>query len=167
MLTPPITSRDHITGNPGGKTEIVEYGDFQCPYCGEAFQVIRELLQSSAGLVKFVFRNFPLAEAHEYATDAAIAAEAAGRQQKFWEMHDALYQNQQRLNDDLFLVLAKELQLDIDQFLSDMEDNQLQSKVEADFESGVRSGVNGTPTFFINGKRYNGDYRNLLSVLRH
>ncbi|WP_212006426.1 DsbA family protein [Chitinophaga sp. HK235] len=166
MLTPPITSRDHVTGNPQGTVEIVEYGDFQCPYCGEAFGVVRDLLRS-ADNIKFVFRHFPLAETHEYAMDAAIAAEAAGRQQQFWHMHDALYLHQRQLSDNLFMELARNLKLDLDQFEEDMQDNRLVSKVEADFESGVRSGVNGTPTFFINGKRYNGDYRNLLSVVRH
>ncbi|SJZ50469.1 Thioredoxin [Chitinophaga eiseniae] len=166
MLTPPITSRDHVTGNQQGSTEIVEYGDFQCPYCGEAFGIVRDLLQA-LGNVKFVFRHFPLAESHEYAMDAAIATEAAARQQQFWPMHDALYQHQQELSDELFTELAQQLQLNLDQFREDMQDNILVSKVEADFESGIRSGVNGTPTFFINGKRFNGDYRNLLAVVRH
>ncbi|NML41604.1 thioredoxin domain-containing protein [Chitinophaga sp. G-6-1-13] len=166
MLTPPITSRDHVTGNQQGSTEIVEYGDFQCPYCGEAFGVVRDMLQALSN-IKFVFRHFPLAESHEYAMDAALAAEAAARQQQFWQMHDALYLHQQELSDALFPELAKQLQLNLEQFKEDMQDNLLVSKVEADFESGIRSGVNGTPTFFINGKRFNGDYRNLLSAVRH
>lgn len=166
MLTPPITSRDHVTGNLQGSTEIVEYGDFQCPYCGEAFGVVRDMLQSLSN-IKFVFRHFPLAESHEFAMDAALAAEAAARQQQFWQMHDALYLHQQELSDALFTKLAQQLQLNLEQFQEDMQDNRLVSKVEADFESGIRSGVNGTPTFFINGKRFNGDYRNLLAAVRH
>ncbi|WP_160713660.1 DsbA family protein [Chitinophaga solisilvae] len=164
MLTPPINTRDHITGNPQGTIELVEYGDFQCPYCGEAYPLVKHMLQALQD-VKFIFRHFPLSEAHEYATDAALAAEAAGRQGKFWEMHDALYENQAQLSEGLLSQLAKILRLDMKQFAADMEDHQLLSKVEADFESGVRSGVNGTPTFFINGKRYNGDFTDLLSTL--
>ncbi|MCW3467561.1 DsbA family protein [Chitinophaga nivalis] len=165
-LTPPVNVYDHILGPAGAVVELVEYGDFQCPYCGEAFSIVKSLQDALQDTLRFVFRNFPLREAHEYALDAALAAEAAGRQQRYWEMHDAIYQHQQELDELLLARLAKDLKLDMDQFAEDLEDPRLVSKIEADFESGIRSGVNGTPTFFINGKRYDGDYRELLSALR-
>ncbi|WP_142686167.1 DsbA family protein [Chitinophaga polysaccharea] len=164
-LIPPVNALDHVLGAADATIELVEYGDFQCPYCREAFFVVKELLASFAGRLRFVFRNFPLSEAHEYAMDAALAAEAAARQGRFWEMHDALYNRQAELNNGLLITLAKELELDLHQFREDMEAPKLLSRVEADFESGIRSGVNGTPTFYLKGKRYNGDYRDLASVL--
>ncbi|HWV68629.1 DsbA family protein [Chitinophaga sp.] len=164
-LIPPVNALDHVLGASGATIELVEYGDFQCPYCREAFFVVKELQERFAGRLRFVFRNFPLSEAHEYAMDAALAAEAAARQDRFWEMHDALYNRQAELNDGLLITLAKELELDLQQFREDMEAPKLLSRVEADFESGVRSGVNGTPTFYLKGKRYNGDYRELASAL--
>ncbi|CAL1520086.1 thioredoxin domain-containing protein [Chitinophaga sp. MM2321] len=166
-LIPPVNSHDHIAGGTSAATELVEYGDFQCPYCAAAFLIVKEVQQRAGETLKFVFRNFPLSESHEYAMDAALAAEAASRQGKYWEMFDALYSHQQLFSETLFSRLAKELDLDPEKFREDMEDNTLLSKVEADFESGVRSGVNGTPTFFINGKRYNGDYSLLTSAIPH
>ncbi|MFY0253858.1 DsbA family protein [Chitinophaga sp. 30R24] len=164
-LIPPVNALDHILGGRNATIELVEYGDFQCPYCREAFFIVKQLQERFADRLRFVFRNFPLSEAHEYAMDAALAAEAAGRQDRFWEMHDAIYNHQLKLNEHLLVKLAQELQLDLSKFSDDMEAPKLLSKVEADFESGVRSGVNGTPTFFLNGKRYNGDYRVLSSFL--
>jgi protein-disulfide isomerase len=164
-LIPPVNVLDHVLGAPDATIELVEYGDFQCPYCREAFFVVKELQERFASKLRFVFRNFPLSEAHEYAMDAALAAEAAAKQDRFWEMHDAIYNRQSELNETLLLTLAKELGLDLQRFTEDMEAPKLLSRVESDFESGVRSGVNGTPTFYVNGKRYNGDYRELSSFL--
>lgn len=164
-LIPPVNAMDHVLGKPDAAIELVEYGDFQCTFCGEAFFIIKQLREQLAGRLRFVFRNFPLSEAHEYAMDAALAAEAASRQNQFWEMHDAIYARQSDLTEGLLLQLATSLGLDLRQFREDMESPKLLSRVEADFESGVRSGVNGTPTFYVNGKRYNGDYRELPSFL--
>lgn len=164
-LIPPVNALDHILSVPNATIELVEYGDFQCPYCREAFFVVKELQKRFTNQLRFVFRNFPLSEAHEYAMDAALAAEAAAKQNRFWEMHDAIYNRQAELNESLLLTLAKELGMELPQFTEDMEAPKLLSRVEADFESGVRSGVNGTPTFYVNGKRYNGDYRELASFL--
>ncbi|PSL47578.1 thioredoxin-like protein [Chitinophaga niastensis] len=165
ILLPPVNSRDHVSGVPNATIELVEYADFQCPYCREAFFVVKQLQERFANRLRFVFRNFPLAEAHEYAMDAAMAAEAAGRQDRFWEMHDAIFTRQSELNDALLLGLAADFLTDLSQFAEDMQAPDLVSKVDADFESGVRSGVNGTPTFYLNGKRYNGDYRVLSSFM--
>ena len=164
-LIPPVNALDHVLGAPDATIELVEYGDFQCPFCREAFFVVKELQERFASQLRFVFRNFPLSEAHEYAMDAALAAEAAAKQNRFWEMHDAIYNRQPELNEALLLTLAKEVGLDLQRFTEDLEASKLLSRVEADFESGVRSGVNGTPTFYVNGKRYNGDYRELSSFL--
>ncbi|WP_436487369.1 DsbA family protein [Chitinophaga sp. ARDCPP14] len=164
-LIPPVNAMDHVLGKPDAAIELVEYGDFQCTFCGEAFFIIKQLREQLDTRLRFVFRNFPLSEAHEYAMDAALAAEAASRQNQFWEMHDAIYARQSDLTEGLLLQLATSLGLDLRQFREDMESPKLLSRVEADFESGVRSGVNGTPTFYVNGKRYNGDYRELPSFL--
>ncbi|HEY9258486.1 DsbA family protein [Chitinophaga sp.] len=164
-LIPPVNALDHIAGVPNATIELVEYGDFQCPYCREAFFVVKQLQERFANRLRFVFRNFPLSESHEYAMDAALAVEAAANQDRFWEMHDAIYNRQPELNEALLLRLAADLELDLRKFADEMESPKLLSRVEADFESGVRSGVNGTPTFYLNGKRYNGDYRVLSSFL--
>jgi len=164
-LIPPVNALDHILGVQNATIELVEYGDFQCPFCREAFFVVKQLQERFANRLRFVFRNFPLSESHEHAMDAALAAEAAANQDRFWEMHDAIYIRQSELNEALLLRLAADLEIDLRRFADDMESPKLLSRVEADFESGVRSGVNGTPTFYLNGKRYNGDYRVLSSFL--
>lgn len=164
-LIPPVNALDHILGVQNATIELVEYGDFQCPYCREAFFVVKQLQERFANRLRFVFRNFPLSETHEYAMDAALAAEAAANQNRFWEMHDAIYARQPELNEAFLLRLAADFEIDLRKFADDMDSPKLLSRVEADFESGVRSGVNGTPTFYLNGKRYNGDYRVLSSFL--
>lgn len=108
--------------------------------------------------LKFVFRNFPLSEAHPNAENAAVAAEAAALQNKFWQMHDMLYENQQGLDKEHLLAFSKKLGLDINKFEKDIQNDTVSSKVEGDFETGVRSGVNGTPCFFINGEKYDGSW---------
>jgi protein-disulfide isomerase len=116
-------------------------------------------VQRSLGAdLKFVFRNFPLSEAHPDAFNAAVAAEAAGLQNKFWEMHDIIFANQEALDSESLFLYARSIGLDLERFKNDIQKNTLKAKVEQDFESGVRSGVNGTPSFFINGKKYNGDW---------
>ena len=153
-LRPPVTENDHLQGNKNAPIELLEYGDYQCPYCGAAYPIIKRIQKKLGSHLKFVFRNFPLANIHPHATLAAIASEAAERQNKYWEMHDILFENQERLNHTDLSGYAKKLGLDTKQFEKDLADPALLQKVETDFEGGVRSGVNGTPGFFINGQKY-------------
>jgi len=149
-----VSSSDHAQGPADAPVTLVEYGDYQCPYCGEAYPVIKAVQGMFGDRLRFVFRNFPLSQAHRYAQLAAEAAEAAGAQGKFWEMHDALYENQDQLGQALFEVLVARLGLDAGRFEADLETHQFQSRVKHDFMGGVRSGVSGTPGFFINGNLY-------------
>ncbi|SDF98065.1 Thioredoxin [Pedobacter terrae] len=164
-LKPAVSNTDHAQGNLNADLVIVEYGDYQCPYCGAAYPVLKELMNQFGSQIKFVFRNFPLSEMHQYARAAALAAEAAALQHKFWEMHDAIYENQRSLNEHLLLELAKELKLDIPQFKSDLEGSELKAKIDEDFESGVVSGVNGTPSFYVNGKKFEGGAEDLFHLV--
>lgn len=165
-LKPSVSATDHTQGNLTADLVIVEYGDYQCPYCGAAYPVLKELMKEFGSQVKFVFRNFPLSEMHQYARIAAIAAEAANLQGKFWEMHDAIYENQRDLNENLLMRLAQELKLNMPEFEKDLESIKLAEKVDSDFESGVLSGVNGTPSFFVNGNKFNGGAEDLIGLLR-
>jgi protein-disulfide isomerase len=153
-LTVPVSSSDHTQGPENARVTLVEYGDYQCPHCGEAYPVLKAIQKRFGDRLRFVFRNFPLNQAHPYAELAAEAAEAAGAQGKFWEMHDALYENQSRLGQPLIELLVKRLKLDEARFATDLETRKYQARVKHDFMGGVRSGVNGTPGFFINGERY-------------
>jgi protein-disulfide isomerase len=137
---------------------LVEFGDYQCPHCAAAQPVIREIKKKFGRDLKFVFRHFPLSNAHPLALPAAIAAEAAARQKKFWPMHELIFENQAVLSEYALLEIAKELGLNMTQFKMDLQDASIPEKIEQHFESGVRSGVNGTPTFFINGVRHSGGY---------
>lgn len=157
-LKPAVSEKDHIQGDPSAQIELVEYGDYQCPHCGHAYPIIKEVQEALGDQLKFVFRNFPLAEIHPYARLAAVATEAASRQGKYWEMHDIVFENQQDLHYPHLVEYATRLGLDIDQFKTDLDDQDLMEIVEDDFESGVRSGVNGTPTFFVNGHKYSGNW---------
>jgi protein-disulfide isomerase len=150
-----VSSDDHIQGKSTAPIELVEYGDYQCPYCGHAYPILKNIQSAMGSKLKFVYRNFPLAEIHPDAINAALAAEAAGLQNKYWEMHDHLFEHQNRLNDLSLIKYAEQLGLDVEQFNIDRKSEALIQKVETDFESGVRSGVNGTPSFFINGEKYN------------
>lgn len=151
----PVNGQDHQTGNPEAKVILVEYGDYQCSHCGAAHPLIQQLLQQFGNELLFVFRNFPLQESHPQAMAAALAAEAAGKQGKFWEMHDTIYEHQDDLSGNSLLNYAEMLNLDMEKFVRDWKSNDTLSKIESDFESGIRSGVNGTPSFFINGNRLN------------
>jgi len=166
QLKPTVDKNDHIQGNKNAPVELVEFGDYQCPHCGAAYPVIKEIQETFGDQIKFVFRNFPLSEIHPAARPAAIAAEAAALQNKFWEMHDAIFENQNKLSRNFLLKLAENLNLDIEQFNTDIALDSVNEKVENDFESGIRSGVNGTPTFFVNGKRFDGGAIDLLNVLK-
>jgi protein-disulfide isomerase len=162
-----VSSNDHIQGNKDAAIELVEYGDYQCPHCGHAYPIVKNIQKKLGDKLKFVFRNFPLAESHPNAVNAAVASEAASLQNKFWEMHDHLFEFQSRLDDTSLIKYAGQLKLDVTQFEQDFEKPELIQKVDADFESGVRSGVNGTPSFFINGEKYNDswDEETFLSYL--
>jgi protein-disulfide isomerase len=137
---------------------LVEYGDYECPYCGQAYVVVKEIERLVGDRMRFVFRNFPLASVHPHAENAAEAAEAAGAQGKFWEMHDCLFENQQALDDIHLMKYAAKVGLDVSRFRRDMAEHRYAPRVRDDFMSGVRSGVNGTPTFFINGVRHDRSY---------
>jgi protein-disulfide isomerase len=150
-LKPAVNASDHQLGDPKAPITLVEYGDFECPHCGLAHPLIQRLLKEMGDHILFVFRNFPLQESHPHAFMAALAAEAAGKQDKYWEMHDLIFDNQRRLSAELLLSLAEQLGLNMDQFAKDWKSEEITGKVERDFESGIRSGVNGTPTFFVNG----------------
>jgi protein-disulfide isomerase len=149
-----INDRDHIQGNANASTTLVEYGDFECPHCGAAYPVIKEVQKRQGDKLRFVFRNFPISQAHPHAAHTAYAAEAAGKQGKYWEMHDMIFENQNALEDENLVSYAQRLNLNIDQFKIDMSSKEIAQKVSDDFTSGVRSGVNGTPTIYINGKRF-------------
>ncbi len=153
-LTPQISSNDHAKGNLTANIVVVEYGDYQCPHCGRAYPIVQSIMRKFGNDLKFIFRNFPLSKVHPDATAAAVASEAAGLQDKFWEMHSLLFENQQRLNNNSILNYAMKINLDMEQFKKDIQEGDLQKKVQKDFMSGLRSGVNATPTFFINGERY-------------
>jgi len=150
----PVGSRDHLVGNPRARIQLVEYGDFECPHCARAYPVPKILKQELGDELLFVFRHFPLAQVHPHAVRAAQAAEAAGLQKNFWPMHDLLFENQDALEDEDLLRYAGELGLDLKRFARDLDLDEVGAHVREDFTSGVRSGVNGTPTFFVNGERY-------------
>ena len=165
-LKPTIGATDHKHGNLEASIEIVEYGDYQCPYCKAAHPVIKKIEASFGDQILFVFRNFPLQQSHRFAMVAAQAAEAAALQDKFWEMHDAIYENQEQLSDAFLFYLAEQIELDMDKFQVDLEAGHIVKKVEDDFESGVRSGVNGTPSFFVNGQKFDGGAADLFTMLK-
>lgn len=168
VLSEPLTPRDHRRGNPDAPVVLVEYGDYQCPYCGQAHPVVEAVREELADDLLFVFRNFPLSEIHPHALHAASAAEYADSQGKFWEMHDLMFENQPALIDRHLVEYGVSLGLDEGQLRSALDDEQIQAIVAHDFSTGVRSGVNGTPTFFINGVRHDGswDHDSLVAALR-
>ena len=153
-LSPPVTDRDHAQGSAQAAVTLVEYGDYECPHCGRAHPIVKEVQRRLGPTLRFVFRNFPLAEMHPHAQHAAEAAEAAGGQARFWEMHDALFEHQRSLDDRHLVQYAQALGLDLQRFEQDLTSHTYAGRVREDFRSGVKSGVNGTPTFFINGVRH-------------
>jgi protein-disulfide isomerase len=168
-LTVPVGPDDHVRGGPEtAPLTLVEYGDYECPYCGAAYPIVKEVERTLGDELRSVFRNFPLGDMHPHAVQAAEAAEAAAGQGRFWEMHDRLYEHQDRETTEDLIEHASVLGLDVERFRSDLEEHAYEPRIQADFLSGVRSGVNGTPTFFINGVRHNGGYDldSLLTALR-
>jgi protein-disulfide isomerase len=156
-LTLPVGERDHSEGPANAAVVLVEYGDFQCPYCGAAYPIVKRVQKELGARLRFVFRNFPITNAHAHAAWAAEFAEAAGSQGPYWPIHDFLFEHQDVLGDPaLFLREAKRLGVDEKRLDRDLADHKFQARVEEDYMSGIRSGVNGTPTFFVNGARYDG-----------
>ncbi len=165
----PVDSEDHQKGSANPIITLVEYGDYQCSHCGFARPLVQKLLKQFSNKLLFVFRNFPLQESHPAAMIAAQAAEAAGLQHKFWDMHDLIYEHQEDLDDNNLISFADTLNLDVEKFLRDSNSQNVLSKIEKDLESGMRSGVNGTPTFFINENRldsYDESYESLAEAVR-
>jgi protein-disulfide isomerase len=153
-LTTPVSDEDHAIGRADAPITLVEYGDFECPYCGRAYPIVKEVQQQFDDQLRFVFRNFPLTQIHPHAAHAAEAAEAAGAQGAFWELHDLLFEHQDKLEDVDLAGYASLLGLDAERFASELADGFYTPIVRQHFLSGVRSGVNGTPAFFINGIRH-------------
>jgi protein-disulfide isomerase len=167
-LTQPVSAHDHAEGPADAPLTLVEYGDYQCPYCGAAYPIVKQLQKRLGKKLRFVFRNFPLTQAHPYARIAAEAAEAAALQDKFWEMHDLLFEQQTLLKPEIIPLWAKRIGLNVEQFGIDIQQGVIAKRIKEDRQSGIRSGVNGTPTFFINGIRYDGspDYASLRAALK-
>ena len=166
-LTIPVSGRDHIVGPANAPVILLEYGDYECPYCGAAYPVVEELRRTLEDILQFAYRHFPLSQIHPHAQIAAEAAEAAGAQRKFWAMHDALFTHQDALDVNHLILYARAIGLDTEAFSSELAAHVHAARVREDFMSGVRSGVNGTPTFFINGLRYDGprDFETMFTVL--
>lgn len=167
-LQPPVSKQDHVQGDIEAPIMLVEYGDFECPYCGKAYTAVKEIQKRLGNQLCFVFRHFPLPQ-HAHAEHAAEAAEASGAQGKFWEMHDYLFEHQQDLSDRHLFNDAQALGLDTARFTSEMEQGIYTSQIEEDLESGELSGVEGTPAFFINGTGYTNanDLHTLLAAIEN
>ncbi len=163
-LSVPPSERDRIEGAIDAPIVLVEYGDYQCPDCGEVHRMIKAIQQQLGNRLGFVFRHFPQASIHPQAQKAAEAAEAAAAHGQFWQMHDTLFEHQQALDNGYLVEYANELGLDIPQFLQALWKHVYTERINEDIESGLRSGVTTTPTLFINGIRYN-DTWNLESLL--
>jgi NhaA family Na+:H+ antiporter len=157
-LMPSVSERDHVQGSLDAPVVFVEYGDYECPHCLQAHSIVRELQDRLGERVCFVYRHFPIRSSHTHAQHAAEAAEAAGAQGRFWEMHNLLFENQGVLLDENLIEYARQIGLDEAQFERDLAEGRFKDRVEENFKSGVRSGVNGTPTFYINGERYDGPW---------
>ncbi|MEP7067019.1 MAG: DsbA family protein [Gemmatimonadota bacterium] len=171
-LTPPVSDIDHAQGPAHAKVTLVEYGDYECSYCGRAYTIVKQLQDEMGMQMRFVFRNFPLSEAHPNALHAAIAAEAVGAhgEDEFWQMHDTLFEHQDALEDEDLAAYAEEIGIPGTEVTDAFRGGELADRVHADFRGGVRSGVNGTPTFFVNGERFDGDWSDvqaLLTAVRH
>jgi protein-disulfide isomerase len=167
---PPLTERDHVLGDDTAQVTLIEYGDFECPYCGAAYPILKQVTKRLGRRLRFVFRNFPLADMHPHAEHAAEAAEsvaARGGQKAFWAMHDLMFEHQRHLDDASLAKYAAQAGVDAKGVLEDLRNETYAAQVRASFMSGVRSGVNGTPTLFIDGIRYDGprDEETLVAAL--
>jgi protein-disulfide isomerase len=170
-FSPAVGPDDHASGNADARITLVEYGDYQCPYCGMAYPIVKELQRELGDSLRLVFRNMPLANVHPHAEAAAEAAEAVAEQGHFWEMHDLLYENQTNLGDVALARYAVQAGADEGAFTAALAGGAPRKRVQGDLEGALRSGANGTPTFFINGARYDGSWQlepfleNLRSLL--
>jgi protein-disulfide isomerase len=164
----PVGKHDFITGPENAKITLIEYGDYECPHCGHAYPIVKKIQEKLGDDLRFVFRNFPLAEMHPHAMNSAEASFSVGEQGKFWQMHDTLYEHQDALDDKYLVQYAKELGVDTSKFKNDLQNHVYSGRVEEEFLGGLRSGVNGTPTFFINGVRHDGsfEFEPFLSTLK-
>ncbi len=157
-LVNPVGPEDHIRGAKDATLTVVEYGDYQCPYCGQAYAIVEKLLTTFESSMRLVFRNLPLADVHPHAERAAEFAEAVALQDKFWLMHDTLYENQRSLGDEALRSYVTDVGADLEKVETALESGAPRARVEADLEGAIRSGANGTPTFFVNGLRYDGSW---------
>ena len=153
-----INENDWISGNQESEISLIEYSDFQCPACGTYFPIVKQLVEEFGDQIRLVYRHFPLTQIHQNAQLAAQAAEAAGKQNKFWAMHDVIFENQKEWSEkknakELFIQYAQDLSLDVEQFKNDLDSQEVKEKVANDYQSGISAGVNATPTFFLNGKK--------------
>jgi len=166
-LKVPVTPEDHIQGDPNAQLTLLEYGDYECPHCGRAHPIVKRVQKHFGRRLRFVFRNFPLTQIHPHAQTAAETAEFAGANGRFWEMHDLIFENQDRLGLPLLLALTEELGLDPQALREALTTGEFEPRVRRDFLSGVRSGVNGTPTFFVNERRHDGpwEFEDLVMAL--
>jgi protein-disulfide isomerase len=156
----------HTTGGGKSGVVLVEYGDYQCPACGQYYPIVKQVVEANKADITFQFRNFPLVQIHQNAFAGARAAEAAALQNKYWEMHDILYENQQTWGtasnpNTYFEAYAKQLGLDVEKFKTDMGSNQVSDLINADIAEGQRLGANATPTFVLNGKKLEQNPRSL------
>ena len=167
QLRLPDQTRDHIQGAIDAPIALLEYGDYECPFCGEVQPIVKEIQRRLADDLCFAFRHFPLTNVHPHAEHAAEAAEAAGEQGRFWEMHETLFANQRALDDESLAEYAAALGLDEVRLINEVISGAHSERIRNDFKTGVRAGVNGTPCFFINGQRYDGarGFESLLSAL--
>ena len=167
-LAVPVSERDHSQGPATAAVTLVQYGDYECPYTRQSTTIVRAIQQQLGDQLRFVFRNFPLTEIHPHALHAALAAEAAAAQDKFWQMHDYIFHHQHTLEDSDLEQFAEAVGLDLQQYARDMTERPYISRIEEDLKSGIRSGVRGTPTFFINGVLYPGSWEHdaLLAALQ-
>jgi protein-disulfide isomerase len=157
-LVMPVGPRDHVQGPSTAPVTLLEYGDYECPYCAAAHLIVKSIQELMGDQLRFAFRHFPLTQIHPHAEPAAEAAEAAGAEGRFWELHDVLFENQHLLDNWHLVGFAEELGLDVKRFSRELEEGIYRDRVREDFMSGVRSGVNGTPAFFINNVRYDGSW---------
>ena len=157
-LTEPLGPRDHVLGRPDAPATLVEYGDYECPFCGRAEGEVEEVLRRLGNDIRYAYRHFPLTQLHPHALFAAQTAEAAGAQGHFWEMHALLFDNQDALAPEDVVAYAGALDLDLARLIDDQQAGIQLFKVQRDFESGLRSGVTGTPTFFVNDCRHQGGW---------
>ncbi|WP_326556465.1 DsbA family protein [Micromonospora sp. NBC_01796] len=157
-LRVPITDDDHVRGPAEAPVTLVEYADLQCPYCGQAYHRLHELLRQRPETVRLVFRHFPLSNVHPYAELAAETVEAAGVRDQFWAMHDWIFEHQDQLDPVHLSMGCQQLGLPEDEVADEVARHVHLDRVRRDFVGGIRSGVNGTPTFFVNGVRYDGSY---------